>query len=179
MTWKWHVLEWMWFCSLVPGSFWAFKMLSPAVILICDCTVLRSLLVLFAKGLLGAQPDQSRCTIFRVISHKDIASISACISKLERLGTRHCHQDCSPFSKTVCSIACIWQREKADRLTFFCRTLLPQQRITVFKIKTFHRRMSILGVDFFCCCCFWQENFWINHFYFLVWFWKGMNVSFQ
>lgn len=48
--------------------------------------MLRYLLVLFAKGLLGAQPDQSRCTILRVTSHKDVAIISACISKREGRG---------------------------------------------------------------------------------------------
>lgn len=74
--------------------------------------MLRSLLVLFAKGLLGAQPDQSRCTIFRVTSHKDMATISTCISKWERRGweqviaTRidlHFQRQCDQ-----CSIACIW-----------------------------------------------------------------------
>lgn len=32
-------------------------MLSPAVVLIYHCIMLRSFLVLFAKDLLGAQPD--------------------------------------------------------------------------------------------------------------------------
>lgn len=45
------------FCSLVSGSFRAVKMLSPAVVLIYHCIMLRSFLVLFAKDLLGAQPD--------------------------------------------------------------------------------------------------------------------------
>lgn len=56
------------FCSLVSGSFRTVKRLSPAVILIFHCIMLGYFLVLFAKDLLGAQPDRSRCTILRITS---------------------------------------------------------------------------------------------------------------
>lgn len=88
-------------------------MQTPAVILIYVCIMLRSLLVPFTKDLLGVQPDQSRCTILRVTSHKDITTISACISKLETRSWEHVivirtdlhfQRQCSQ-----CSIACIWQ----------------------------------------------------------------------